>query len=124
MADRELAIKDEKSGATYQEHAREEESVDAVSYRKKEAALVRKLDWFIAPVLMLTQLISYLDRGNIGFAATQGMIEEIHLRGSDLNVSMVEPFMFTVKNHESLKSSCSATALACSARWRFISQMN
>ena len=96
MADRELAVKDEKSGATYQEHAREDESADAVLYRKKEAALVRKLDWYIAPVLMLTQLISYLDRGNIGFAATQGMIEDIHLRGSDLNVSMVEPSMFTV----------------------------
>lgn len=40
-------------------------SANAVE-RKKEAALVRKLDLFIAPVMMLLMLISYLDRGNVG----------------------------------------------------------
>lgn len=54
--------------------------------QRKQKALVRKLDCFIAPVLMLLNLISYLDRGNIGFAATQGMTRDIHLEGSDLNV--------------------------------------
>ncbi|KAI0415076.1 retrograde regulation protein 2 [Xylaria grammica] len=41
--------------------------------RHVEKALVRRLDYFVAPVMMLLNLISYLDRGNIGFAATQGM---------------------------------------------------
>ena len=41
-------------------------SEDAID-RKKEAALVRKLDLFIAPVMMLLMLISYLDRGNVGY---------------------------------------------------------
>jgi hypothetical protein len=36
--------------------------------------------------MMLLQLISYLDRGNIGFAATQGMTKDIHLKGTNLNV--------------------------------------
>lgn len=54
--------------------------------RKNEKRLVRKLDCFIAPVMMLLMLISYLDRGNIGFAATQGMSADIGLRGSELNV--------------------------------------
>lgn len=54
--------------------------------RRSEKALVRKLDCFIAPVMMLLMLISYLDRGNIGFAATQGMSKDIHLKGSELNV--------------------------------------
>lgn len=54
--------------------------------RGSESALVRKLDCFIAPVMMLLMLISYLDRGNIGFAATQGMSADIHLEGSELNV--------------------------------------
>lgn len=54
--------------------------------RKSERALVRKLDCFIAPVMMLLMLISYLDRGNIGFAATQGMSTDIGLKGSQLNV--------------------------------------
>lgn len=54
--------------------------------RRSEKALVRKLDCFIAPVMMLLMLISYLDRGNIGFAATQGMSADIRLKGSELNV--------------------------------------
>lgn len=57
--------------------------------RRSERALVRKLDCFIAPVMMLLMLISYLDRGNIGFAATQGMSADIHLKGSELNVRIL-----------------------------------
>ena len=38
---------------------------------------------------LLLQLISYLDRGNIGFAATQGMSKDIHLKGNQLNVSHI-----------------------------------
>ena len=56
--------------------------------RRREKALIRKLDCFIAPVMMLLMLISYLDRGNIGFAATQGMSADIGLKGSQLNVCM------------------------------------
>lgn len=37
---------------------------------------------------MMLMLISYLDRGNIGFAATQGMTVDINLKGSELNVSL------------------------------------
>jgi hypothetical protein len=64
----------------------EQETPETIAYRKKEAALLRKLDLFIAPVMMMLMLISYLDRGNIGFAATQGMITDIGLKGSELNV--------------------------------------
>lgn len=62
---------------------------DIQERRIREKALVRKLDCFIAPVMMLLMLISYLDRGNIGFAATQGMPTEIGLKGSQLNVRIV-----------------------------------
>lgn len=65
----------------------EGEPSEVIEFKKRESRLVKKLDTFIAPVMFLLMLISYLDRGNIGFAATQGMIEEIHLEGSDLNVS-------------------------------------
>ena len=34
-------------------------------YAKRERAVVWKLDCFIAPVMMLLNLISYLDRGNV-----------------------------------------------------------
>jgi hypothetical protein len=63
------------------------ETHDEIITRKKEDALRRKLDCFVAPVMMMLMLISYLDRGNIGFAATQGMTTDIGLKGSELNVS-------------------------------------
>lgn len=53
---------------------------------KRERRVVWKLDLFIAPVIMMLQLISYLDRSNIGFAATQGLASDIHLHGSQFNV--------------------------------------
>ena len=51
----------------------EAESPETLKFKKKAARVVKKLDVFIAPVMFLLMLISYLDRGNIGFAATQGM---------------------------------------------------
>ena len=53
----------------------------------KEKRVVWKLDLFIAPIIMVLQLISYLDRSNIGFAATQGLVTDIHLHGTQFNVS-------------------------------------
>jgi hypothetical protein len=83
-----MSIKDpvEKDLPKTQEYLQQDELPDVVSARTREAALVRKLDCFVAPVMMLLMLISYLDRGNIGFAATQGMTRDIGLKGSQLNV--------------------------------------
>ncbi|KAI3318781.1 retrograde regulation protein 2 [Xylariaceae sp. AK1471] len=75
------------------EHSSQEELDER---RRKEKALVRRLDCFIAPVMMLLMLISYLDRGNIGFAATQGMVKEIHLKGSQLNTAVSIFYIFYI----------------------------
>lgn len=64
-------------------------SPEQVNFKKKEARVLRKLDLFITPVMLMLQLISYLDRGNIGFAATQGMSKDIGLKGNQLNVSSI-----------------------------------
>lgn len=78
-----------KDAHVFHEYAPEDtQSPEHVAWRKNQAAVVRKLDCFIAPVMMLLMLISYLDRGNIGFAATQGMVKDIHLKGSQLNVCL------------------------------------
>lgn len=82
-----LSLTDEKEKHMHREYLAQDESPIDMEARKEEAALVRKLDTFIAPVMMLLMLISYLDRGNIGFAATQGMTEDINLKGTELNVS-------------------------------------
>lgn len=45
---------------------------------------------------MLLMLISYLDRGNIGFAATQGMTVDIGLEGSQLNTAVSVFYIFYI----------------------------
>ncbi|KAI0509000.1 retrograde regulation protein 2 [Xylaria bambusicola] len=64
--------------------------------RRKERALVRRLDCCIVPVLMVLNLISYLDRGNIGFAATQGMTRDIQLKGNQLNTAVSVFYIFYI----------------------------
>ncbi|KAL9621324.1 MAG: hypothetical protein Q9160_004215 [Pyrenula sp. 1 TL-2023] len=65
-------------------------------FKRQEKALVRKLDCFIAPVMMLLMLISYLDRGNIGFAATQGMTKDLHLKSTELNTAVSVFYIFYI----------------------------
>jgi hypothetical protein len=84
----------EKAEVDFEEFAQSDNGVaqsdtEEVERCAKERAVVRKLDLFIAPVMMMLQLISYLDRGNIGFASTQGMTTDINLQNSDLNVCLV-----------------------------------
>ncbi|CAM1509655.1 Fc.00g033940.m01.CDS01 [Cosmosporella sp. VM-42] len=54
----------------------------------RERRVVRKLDMFIAPVVVLMELISNLDRGNIGYAATQGMTKDLGLEGNQFNIAV------------------------------------
>ncbi|KAI1084511.1 retrograde regulation protein 2 [Whalleya microplaca] len=90
-------VSDEKVGAELADSVPSNQSfVDDLERRSKEKALVRRLDCFIAPVMMVLMLISYLDRGNIGFAATQGMTVDIHLKGSELNTSVSVFYIFYI----------------------------
>ncbi|KAI0885900.1 MFS general substrate transporter [Annulohypoxylon maeteangense] len=57
-------------------------------FKRREARVVAKLDLYVCPILIILQLISFLDRGNIGFAATQGMITDLHLVGTQLNTAI------------------------------------
>lgn len=41
------------------------EVLSVEEYARRENAVVWKLDCFIAPVMMILMLISYLDRGNV-----------------------------------------------------------
>ncbi|KAF2186214.1 high-affinity nicotinic acid transporter-like protein [Zopfia rhizophila CBS 207.26] len=91
-----MSVSDEKNEQITREYLNQDESPDSIELKKKEAALVRKLDCFVAPVMMLLMLISYLDRGNIGFAATQGMTKDINLRVSQLNTSVSVFYIFYI----------------------------
>lgn len=93
---KEHSIHDEKSEEITREYFHEDETPSAIDARKQEAKLLRKLDCFIAPVMMLLMLISYLDRGNIGFAATQGMTSDIGLKRGQLNTAVSVFYIFYI----------------------------
>ncbi|KAF1833661.1 MFS general substrate transporter [Decorospora gaudefroyi] len=90
------SVTDEKHEQVQQEYLAVDESPETIENRKKEDALRRKLDCFVAPVMMMLMLISYLDRGNIGFAATQGMTDDIGLKGSELNTAVSVFYIFYI----------------------------
>ncbi|KIV93764.1 hypothetical protein PV10_04955 [Exophiala mesophila] len=71
-------------------------SQDEEDFRKRERRLVRKLDLYIAPLLGLLTLISFLDRGNIGYAASQGMTVDIGLQGVQLNIAISIFYVFYI----------------------------
>ncbi|KAL7412091.1 major facilitator superfamily transporter [Mrakia frigida] len=54
----------------------------------REAALLRKLDIHIAPVMALIFLLAYLDRSNIGNAASAGLSQTAGLVGTQLNTAV------------------------------------
>ena len=51
---------------------------------EKEKKLLRKLDLYLAPIMTIVFLTAYLDRSNIGNAASAGMLEDINMSSSDL----------------------------------------
>jgi MFS transporter, ACS family, DAL5 transporter family protein len=54
--------------------------VDPVAERK----LVLKLDVCLSPVMTMIFLAAYLDRSNIGNAASAGVTTDLHLKGNQL----------------------------------------
>ncbi|KAI2625670.1 MFS general substrate transporter [Hypoxylon sp. NC1633] len=63
-------------------------SVEDAEFKRREIRVVAKLDLFLCPIIIALQLISFLDRGNIGFAATQGMTTDLNLVGTQLNTAV------------------------------------
>ncbi|KAL3294497.1 major facilitator superfamily transporter [Colletotrichum asianum] len=67
-------------------------SVDASSHLTidpvAETKLLRKLDFWLAPMMIICFLVAYLDRSNIGNAAIAGMNEDLNLTGNRLNVAV------------------------------------
>lgn len=54
--------------------------IDPVAEKK----LIVKLDLYLAPVMTLIFLAAYLDRANIGNAASAGMTADLHLTSGQL----------------------------------------
>ena len=59
-----------------------------------ESAILRKMDLRLIPMLALLYLLSFLDRGNIGNAKIEGLVEDLGMTGAQYNWSLTV-FFFT-----------------------------
>jgi len=58
---------------------------DVVIDPERERKLVRKLDLYIIPMIMVTFFFSFLDRSNIGNAQVAGLSADLKLHGTQFN---------------------------------------
>jgi hypothetical protein len=75
---------DSKDAASIQDNA-DLEIIDALS-PTDEKRLLRKMDLHIMPMLTVLYLFAFLDRGNIGNAKIEGLIEDLNMTGSEFNI--------------------------------------
>jgi sugar phosphate permease len=59
-----------------------------------ERAILRKMDLRLIPMLALLYLLSFLDRGNIGNAKIEGLVEDLGMTGAQYNWTLTV-FFFT-----------------------------
>jgi len=50
-----------------------------------EAAVLRKMDLRLIPMLSVLYLLAFLDRGNIGNAKIEGLVEDLNMTGPQYN---------------------------------------
>ncbi|KIJ40996.1 hypothetical protein M422DRAFT_229806 [Sphaerobolus stellatus SS14] len=59
----------------------------------KEAALTRKVDWHLLPILTLLYLLSFLDRSNVGNASVAGLSTKVALKSGEYNTGLALYFV-------------------------------
>jgi hypothetical protein len=50
-----------------------------------ENAVLRKMDIRLIPMLSMLYLLAFLDRGNIGNAKIEGLVDDLHMTGPQYN---------------------------------------
>lgn len=82
----------EKPGATALEHENVAASPvgsvgdpAAAFSPEMQKRVLRKMDLRLIPMLALLYLLAFLDRGNIGNAKIEGMLDDLHMTGPQYN---------------------------------------
>lgn len=55
-----------------------------------EKAVLRKMDIRLIPMLSMLYLLAFLDRGNIGNAKIEGLVDDLHMTGPQYNWTCME----------------------------------
>jgi hypothetical protein len=50
-----------------------------------ENRVLRKMDLYLIPMLAVLYLLAFLDRGNIGNAKIEGLLDDLHMTGQEYN---------------------------------------
>lgn len=61
--------------------------VPAAIDKETEKRLLRKMDIRLIPMLTLLYLLAFLDRGNIGNAKIEGMLEDLHMTSKQYSMA-------------------------------------
>lgn len=83
-----LSSEDEKAAEIDVEHVNTSKSEDTTHSpvsqftKEEEAAVIRKLDWHLMPLIFVLYSLSVLDRSNLGNAKVAGMQKDIDLSGN------------------------------------------
>jgi sugar phosphate permease len=80
---------DTSPAADQLEHVQTKEGGSHVFIRpsaQEEAAVIRKLDWRLLPIVFLLYSLAVLDRSNLGNARLAGMEDDIDLSGDRYNL--------------------------------------
>lgn len=64
-----------------------------------EAVILRKMDIRLIPMLSILYLLAFLDRGNIGNAKIEGLVEDLHMTGPEYNWTRMAPFSLMVSTN-------------------------
>lgn len=65
--------------------AHDESSISAAFSSVDEAAVLRKMDIRLIPMLSVLYLLAFLDRGNIGNAKIEGLVDDLNMTGPQYN---------------------------------------
>lgn len=62
-----------------------------------EKAILRKMDIRLIPMLSMLYLLAFLDRGNIGNAKIEGLVDDLRMTGPQYNwTCMMNPFGYLI----------------------------
>jgi hypothetical protein len=88
MASNEKASNSDSPPTTVSEHNTQVKSILSVTATVEidEKRLLRKMDLRLLPMLSLLYLLCFLDRGNIGNASIEGMVEDLDLTGNRYSI--------------------------------------
>ncbi|KAF2969097.1 hypothetical protein GQX73_g4491 [Xylaria multiplex] len=55
---------------------------------EKQKRAISKVDWRLIPMLLFLYLITYLDKTNIGNAQIEGLLDSLHMDGTQFNIAV------------------------------------